>query len=55
MDVTRERTQAEYYYAAGIDTAEQSGVESDDKIKTVEVRSGSSRLFEDGEVSQPRF
>jgi alkaline phosphatase D len=55
MDVTRERTQAEYYYAADIDTAEQSGVESDDKIKTVEVRNGSSRLFEDGDVSQPRF
>ncbi|MFQ3172435.1 MAG: alkaline phosphatase D [Oleispira sp.] len=54
MDVTRERTQAEYYYAADISTAEQSGVESDDKIKTVEVRNGSSRLFEDGEVSQPR-
>jgi alkaline phosphatase D len=54
MDVTRERTQAEYYYAADISTAEQSGVESDDKIKTVEVRDGSSRLFEDGEVSQPR-
>jgi alkaline phosphatase D len=54
MDVTRERTQAEYYYAADISTAEQSGVESDDKIKTVEVRNGSSRLFQDGEVSQPR-
>jgi alkaline phosphatase D len=54
MDVTRERTQAEYYYAADISTAEQSGVESDDKIKTVEVRDGSSRLFLDGEVSQPR-
>jgi alkaline phosphatase D len=54
MDVTRERTQAEYYYAADISTAEQSGVESDDKVKTVEVRNGSSRLFQDGEVSQPR-
>jgi alkaline phosphatase D len=54
MDVTRERAQAEYYYASDISTAEQSGVESDDKIKTVEVRDGSSRLFQDGEVSQPR-
>jgi alkaline phosphatase D len=54
MDVTRERTQAEYYYAADISTAEQSGVEMD-KVKTLAVQNGSSRLSEDAPVSRARF
>ncbi|MGB1544078.1 MAG: alkaline phosphatase D family protein [Spongiibacter marinus] len=53
MDVTRERTQAEYYYAADISRADQSGVEMD-KVKTLSVNAGSSRLVEDTPVSRPR-
>ena len=53
VDVTRQRAQAEYYYAASIDDPEQSGVEMD-KVKTVAVRDGSSRLVEDTPVSRPR-
>lgn len=53
IDVTRQRTQAEYYYAADISSAEQSGLESD-KVKTMAVQAGSSKLSEDGEVSRPR-
>ncbi len=53
IDVNRERSQAEFYYAADISRADQSGVEMD-KVKTLAVQSGSSRLSEDGPVSQPR-
>ena len=53
VDVTRQRAQAEYYYAASIDDPEQSGVEMD-KVKTVAVQVGSSRLVEDTPVSRPR-
>ena len=53
MDVTRERTQAEYYYAADISRADQSGVEMD-KVKTLAVNAGSSRLLEDTPLSRPR-
>ena len=53
MDVNHQRAQAEFYYAASIDSAEQSGVESV-KIKTLSVNSGSSRLIEDTPVSYPK-
>ncbi len=53
IDVTRERTQAEFYYAKDISLAENSGIEMD-KIKTLAVQNGSSRLSEDGEVSRAR-
>jgi alkaline phosphatase D len=53
MDVTRERSQAEYYYAADISRADQSGVEMD-KVKVMSVNAGSSRLIEDSPPSQPR-
>lgn len=54
MDVTRERTQAEYYYAEDISSVDKSGAEMD-KVKTLSVNNGSSRLSEDGEVSGTRL
>ena len=54
MDVTRERTQAEYYFAEDISSADKSGVEMN-KVKTLAVQNGSSRLSEDGEVSRARL
>ncbi|WP_373097801.1 alkaline phosphatase, partial [Zhongshania sp.] len=50
MDVTHQRAQAEYYYAQGIDTAEQSGLESG-TVKVMTVNAGSSRLVADMPVS----
>ena len=52
VDVSRERAQAEYYYAESIDDPAQSGVEKD-KVKTVAVYSGSSRIVEDTPLSRP--
>ena len=53
IDVNHQRVQAEFYYAASIDSAEQSGVEST-KVKTLAVNSGSSRIIEDTPVSYPK-
>jgi alkaline phosphatase D len=53
MDVNHQRTQAEYHYAQGIDSAEQSGLESE-TIKVMTVNAGSSRLLADMPVSQGR-
>ncbi|WP_223826185.1 alkaline phosphatase D family protein [Spongiibacter pelagi] len=53
MDVTAERTQAEYYYAEDISTADMIGVESD-TVKTVAVYDGSSRMTLDTPISTPR-
>ncbi|MFT5889046.1 MAG: alkaline phosphatase D [Zhongshania sp.] len=53
MDVNHQRTQAEYRYAQGIDSAEQSGLESE-TIKVMTVNAGSSRLLADMPVSQGR-
>jgi alkaline phosphatase D len=53
MDVNHQRTQAEYHYAQGIDSAEQSGLESE-TIKVMTVKAGSSRLLADMPVSQGR-
>lgn len=53
IDVTRQRSQAEYYYAADIDTPAGIGVESQ-KIKTLAVAHGSHRLQEDTPVSRPK-
>jgi len=54
MDVTHQRAQAEFYYAANIDAADQSGVESS-KVKSMAVERGSSRLKEDTPLSRPKF
>jgi len=54
MDVTHQRAQAEFYYAANIDAADQSGVESS-KVKSMAVERGSSRLEEDTPLSRPKF
>ena len=50
MDVTHQRAQAEYYYAQGIDSADQSGLESE-QVKVMTVNAGSSRLIADMPVS----
>lgn len=53
IDVDRQRTQAEYYYAASIDDAAQRGIAMS-KVKTLAVSSGSARLREDTPVSRPK-
>ncbi|WP_375176458.1 alkaline phosphatase D family protein [Marinobacter mobilis] len=54
MDVTRERAQAEYYYVASISEPDRMGELDAAKTKVVGVDSGSSRIYEDRQLSFPR-
>ncbi len=54
IDVTRQRAQAEFYYAADISDRNRSGEESD-TVKVMAVEEGDSHLIEDAPVSRPRF
>ncbi|WP_035233266.1 alkaline phosphatase D family protein [Alcanivorax nanhaiticus] len=54
VDVTRARAQAEFYYAQSIESFDLRGQIDNSKTKVVSVKSGDSRLIEDGPVSRPR-
>ncbi|MZR62540.1 alkaline phosphatase [Alcanivorax sp. DP30] len=54
VDVTRQRTQAEFYYAQSIESYDLRGQIDTSKTKVVAVNSGDSRIVEDGPVSWPR-
>lgn len=54
VDVTRERSQAEFYYAQSIESFDLRGQIDTSKTKVVAVKSGDSRIIEDGPVSTPR-
>ncbi len=54
VDVTRERAQAEFYYAQSIESYDQRGQIDAGKTKVVAVNSGDSRIVEDGPISRPR-
>lgn len=54
VDVTRERSQAEFYYAQSIESYDQRGQIDTSKTKVVTVKSGDSRIIEDGPISRPR-
>ncbi|MCG8393859.1 MAG: alkaline phosphatase D family protein [Pseudomonadales bacterium] len=54
VDVTRERAQGEFYYARSIESYDLRGQIDTSKTKVVAVKSGDSRIIEDGPVSRPR-
>ena len=54
VDVTRERSQAEFYYVQSIESYDLRGQIDASKTKVVAVNSGDSRIIEDGPVSRPR-
>tara|TARA_Y100001934_G_C12332079_1_gene765640 strand:- start:21 stop:1745 length:1725 start_codon:yes stop_codon:yes gene_type:complete len=54
VDVDRQRTQGEFYYAQSIESYDQRGQIDTGKTKVVAVKSGDSRIIEDGPVSRPR-
>ena len=54
VDVTREQSQAEFYYVQSIESFDLRGQIDTSKTKVVTVKSGDSRLIEDGPVSRPR-
>lgn len=54
VDVTRARTQVEFYYVSSIDDYQQRGQLNHAKTKVVAVNHGSSRIVEDLDVSRAR-
>lgn len=54
VDVTRERTQSEFYYVRSIASEDSAGQLDETKTKVVGVKSGNARIVEDEPVSQPR-
>ncbi len=54
VDVTRDRAQGEFYYAQSIESYDLRGQIDTSKTKVVAVKSGDSRIVEDGPVSRPR-
>jgi alkaline phosphatase D len=54
VDVTRERTQSEFYYVRNITGEDDVGQLDSSKTKVVGVRAGDARIFEDAPVSRPR-
>ena len=54
VDVDRQRTQGEFYYAQSIESFDLRGQIDSSKTKVVAVKSGDSRIIEDQPVSRPR-
>ncbi|MEO9700250.1 alkaline phosphatase D family protein, partial [Marinobacter alexandrii] len=54
VDVTRERTQSEFYYVRNITGEDEVGQLDSSKTKVVGVRAGDARIVEDEPVSRPR-
>jgi alkaline phosphatase D len=54
VDVDRQRTQGEFYYAQSIESFDQRGQIDTSKTKVVAVKSGDSRIVEDLPPSRPR-
>lgn len=54
VDVTTERTQAEFYYVRSIRERDLQGVIDPAMTKVVGVDSGSSRIYQDRALSEPR-
>lgn len=54
VDVTRERTQSEFYYVRNITGEDEVGQLDSSKTKVVGVRAGDARIVEDEPASRPR-
>ncbi|MGF2733593.1 alkaline phosphatase D family protein [Marinobacter sp. DUT-1] len=54
VDVTTERTQAEFLYVRSISSADELGTIDPDMTKVVGVDSGNSRIYQDRPRSEPR-
>lgn len=54
VDVTRQRTQAEFHYVRNITSEDHLGQLDSGKTKVVGVDSGSSRIYQDRPLSRPR-
>jgi len=54
VDVTTERTQAEFLYVQSISSADNAGTINSDMTKVVGVDNGNSRIYQDRPRSEPR-